>query len=253
MVHRNGALPNIVENQYRRYWPKTGRPYPIPVKTTTGISLVKWNVPHWSGNIKRLAINLDTASSVPEPRTKTYESMEQNLWNKLKLMFPKLEQLDIVLYSNPKRNHELHDITELAEGAGSSIQKVLMQNVQNNLDAQRAKGEFDSLRVRFVRRMGQDRVGEELIFADHWKRFETVHGGAQDERGDANYEADQMDEGGGGVAKDSQATHNPAHKNTQCQSNHDQIDSRKYRMFAEMERGVAAKAENEQKMNTTRV
>jgi hypothetical protein len=46
LIYRNGALPNIVENQYKKNWPKSGRPYPKPVQSTTGICHIEWNVPH---------------------------------------------------------------------------------------------------------------------------------------------------------------------------------------------------------------
>jgi hypothetical protein len=105
----------------------------------------EWNIPHWIRLVKRLAVNLDEACAAARNVKRL-----QNIWTKLQVMCPELEELIVVLYDNLKKDDTMDALAEVQQG--NSEQNNMMLDIRNSLEHLRLKGEFLGLRLTFMKK-----------------------------------------------------------------------------------------------------
>jgi hypothetical protein len=138
IVYRKQQLPNLIRMKY----------FPINPLLPATIKGPEWNIPHWIRPVKHLAVNLDEACATPHPVNPVKRL--QNIWTKLRVMCPELEELIVVLYDNLEKTDTMDDLVE--ELQGNAEQNNMMLDIRNSLEHRRLKGEFLGLRLTFMKK-----------------------------------------------------------------------------------------------------
>lgn len=153
LVYRKNMLPNMVRIQTL---PPIMAPITMEVAKPVGPG---WNVPYWIRPLKRLALNLQEVVAPPRaPRNpalrhpaRTSHPRIQDVWSKLKIMCPDLEELVVIVLGAGEQVNNLEDLEVVPPGWGTNEQLQMMAQVRVGLAIVQAGGKLENLAVRFMR------------------------------------------------------------------------------------------------------
>jgi hypothetical protein len=138
IVYRKQQLPNLIRMN----------DLPINPLLPATIKGPEWNIPHWIRQVKHLGVNLDEACATPLPVNPVKRL--QDIWTKLQVMCPDLEELIDMLYKNLEKADTMGALVEVQQG--NAEQNEMMREVRNKLNLHRIKGEFLGLRLTFMKK-----------------------------------------------------------------------------------------------------
>lgn len=123
-------------------------PFPVPLKIDiTALTGPGWNVRYWTRSLKRLCITIYEASAIAPPRF-TSDARFQNIWTKLKVTCPNMEELTIVV---PRSRYPMVNLNDLVDIPAGFPPQQLAQMVGITVDLSRVQGQggLSNLRPKF--------------------------------------------------------------------------------------------------------
>jgi hypothetical protein len=135
LIYRKQQLPNLIRM----------KDFPINPLLRSTFKGPEWKIPHWIRLVKRLAVNLDDTCAA----TRNVKRL-QNIWIKLQVMCPELEELIVMLYDNLEKDDTMDVVGEVQQG--NSEQNTMVLDIRNTLEHRRLKGEFLGLKLTFMKK-----------------------------------------------------------------------------------------------------